>query len=208
MRRNDEGQQSALSNRREEMKLKHAVISIALAAIGFAPLKLAQGQIPAGAQRAMFFVDIKGATQGQFKAENMLVGVHKGGIEGVKFSSAVTSPRDLATGMPSGKRQFSVITFSKLWGPSSPQMIQACTTNESLTVTFEFVKASQGKEIVYQTIKLTGATISSVKRYIDVSMGNEAPDPRELEDVSFTFQKIDITDANGAVVSDNWLAAR
>jgi len=39
-------------------------------------------------------------------------------------------------------------------------------------------------------------------------MGNEAPDPRELEDVSFTFQKIDITDANGAAISDNWLAAR
>jgi type VI secretion system secreted protein Hcp len=208
MRRNDEGQQSALSNRREEMKLKHAVISIALAAIGFAPLKLAQGQIPVGTQRAMFFVDIKGATQGQFKAENIL-GVHKGGIEGVKFSSQVNSPRDLATGMPSGKRQYSAITFTKLWGPSSPQMIQACTTNESLTVTFEFVKVGVGgKEIVYQTIKLTGATISSVRRYIDVSMGNEAPDPRELEDVSFTFQKIDITDANGAVVSDNWLAAR
>lgn len=191
------------------MKVKHAVVSIALAAICFAPLKLAQGQISAVAQRSVFFVDIKGAKQGQFKAENMLPGVHKGGIEGVKFSSAVTSPRDLATGMPSGKRQFSVITFTKLWGPSSPQMIQACTTNESLTVTFEFVKAGLGgKEIVYQTIKLTGATISSVKRYIDVSMGNEAPDPRELEDVSFTFQKIDIIDANGATVTDDWVALR
>jgi type VI secretion system secreted protein Hcp len=191
------------------MKVKHAVISIALAAICFAPLRLAQGQIPAGAQRAMFFVDIKGAKQGQFKAENMLSGVHKGGIEGVKFSSQVSSPRDMATGNPSGKRQYSAITFTKLWGPSSPQMIQACTTNESLTVTFEFVKAGLGgKEIVYQTIKLTGATISSVKRYIDVSMGNEAPDPRELEDISFTFQKIDIWDANGATASDDWIALR
>jgi len=191
------------------MKVKHAVISIALAAICFAPLRLAHGQIPAGAQRAMFFVDIKGAKQGQFKAENMLQGVHKGGIEGVKFSSQMSSPRDMATGNPSGKRQYSAITFTKLWGPSSPQMIQACTTNESLTVTFEFVKAGLGgKEIVYQTIKLTGATISSVKRYIDVSMGNEAPDPRELEDVSFTFQKIDIIDANGAAVTDDWVALR
>jgi type VI secretion system secreted protein Hcp len=191
------------------MKVKHAVISIALTAICFAPLRLAQGQIPTGAQRAMFFVDIKGAKQGQFKAENMRPGVHKGGIEGVKFSSQVSSPRDMATGNPSGKRQYSAITFTKLWGPSSPQMIQACTTNESLTVTFEFVKAGLGgKEIVYQTIKLTGATISSVKRYIDVSMGNEAPDPRELEDVSFTFQKIDIIDANGATVTDDWVALR
>jgi type VI secretion system secreted protein Hcp len=156
----------------------------------------------------VFYVDIKGAKQGQFKTENMLVGVHKGGIEGVKFSSQVSSPRDLATGMPSGKRQYSAITFTKLWGPSSPQMIQACTTNESLTVTFEFVKASQGKEIVYQTIKLTGATISSVRRYIDVSVGSEPPDPRELEDISFTFQKIDIIDANGAAATDDWTAPR
>jgi type VI secretion system secreted protein Hcp len=110
--------------------------------------------------------------------------------------------------MPSGKRQYSAITFTKLWGPSSPQMIQACTTNESLTVTFEFVKASQGKEIVYQTIKLTGATISSVRRYIDVSVGSEPPDPRELEDISFTFQKIDIIDANGAAATDDWAAPR
>jgi type VI secretion system secreted protein Hcp len=191
------------------MKLKHAVISIALAAICFAPLRLAQGQVPAGAQRAVFFVDIKGAKQGQFKAEGVVSGVHKGSIEGIRFSSTVNSPRDLATGLPSGKRQYSPITFTKLWGPSSPEMIQACATNELLTVTFEFVKADRyGKEMVYQTIRLTGATISSVRRYIDVSMANEPPDPRELEDVSFTFQKIDITDANGAAASDDWAVMR
>jgi type VI secretion system secreted protein Hcp len=191
------------------MKLKHAVISIALAAICFAPLRLAQGQIPVAAPRAVFYVDIKGAKQGQFKAESVVSGVHKGSIEGVKFSSMVNSPRDPATGLPSGKRQYSPITLTKLWGPSSPEMIQACATNELLTVTFEFVKADRyGKEMVYQTIKLTNATISSVRRYIGVSAGSEPPDPRELEDISFTFQKIDITDANGAAAMDDWTAPR
>jgi type VI secretion system secreted protein Hcp len=192
------------------MKLKHAVISIALAAICFAPLRLAQGQISTVAQKSVFYVDIKGMKQGQFKAESVVSGAHKGSIEGIKFSSQLNSPRDIATGMPSGKRQYSAITFTKLWGPSSPQILQACTTNETLlTVTFEFVKASPGKgEIVYQTIKLTNATVSSVRRYIDVAVGGEPADPRELEDVSLTFQKIDVIDANGATLVDDWTAPR
>jgi type VI secretion system secreted protein Hcp len=156
----------------------------------------------------VFYVDIKGAKQGQFKFDSSpKAAAQKGYTEAIKFYYQVTSPRDAATGLPTGQRQYSAITITKAWGTSSPQILTACATNEILpTVTFNFVKPNGlGQTIVYQTIKLTNATITSVKRHIDVSTGTEPPDPRELEDVSFTFQKIEVQDVNGTMAMDDWM---
>lgn len=37
-------------------------------------------------------------------------------------ASYVLTPRDSASGMPTGKRQHSPVTFVKEWGPASPQL--------------------------------------------------------------------------------------
>jgi len=203
------------------MKLKHTVVAIVLAAGCLAILKPARGQSPSAMPQLQapltvplqapltvpqiqtipagpFYVSIKGQVQGQFKMEIPATPQHAGTIAGIRFSFSLTSPRDPATGLAVGKRQFSV-TFTKMWGPSSPQILQACSTNENLTaVTFEFS---------HQKMILTNATISSVQRYIGVPIGNEPPDPRELEDVSLTFQKIQLVDATNTTYNDSWLAA-
>ncbi len=80
-------------------------------------------------------------------------------------------------------------------------------TNEVLrSVTFEFVKTNpNGKEIIYETITLTNATVASIKRYIATPTGSEQPDPRALEDVSLTFQKIEIKNTVAGTASmDTW----
>jgi len=155
-----------------------------------------------------FLVAIKGSKQGNFRGAVVQSAVPS--IVGIKFSSQLTSPRDPATGLPSGKRQSSPITFTKEWDASSPQIMQALVTNETLsTVTFQFTGVDrQGRETVYQTITLTNATISAVRRYIDVANGSEPADPRALEDVSFTYQKILIQDTAGQTTFvDDWAAA-
>lgn len=155
-----------------------------------------------------FLVAIKGSKQGNFKGSFLKNGVPS--IVGFKFSSQSTSPRDPVTGMATGKRQTSPITFTKEWDASSPQILQALASNEVLsTVTFQFMEVDkQGREIVYQTITLTNASIAAVRRYIDVASGSEPADPRALEDVSFTYQKIMIQDATGQTAfSDDWVAA-
>jgi type VI secretion system secreted protein Hcp len=194
------------------MKVKLAVASIVLLAVCFVPMKPAGGQVPGTMNQANLFFSVKitGRT-GLFRGESTAKG-RENSMEGLRFSSQVTSPRDVATGLPSGKRQHSPITFTKMWGPASPQIFQACVTNEVLpTVKFEFWRAIPGgKEVIYQTITLTNASISSVRRYIGVAAGGDPPDPRALEDVSFTFQKIEIQDnaMGGTAAMDDWAAAR
>jgi type VI secretion system secreted protein Hcp len=191
------------------MKAKLAVASIVFLAVCLVPMKSTGAQVPAlTAQTKLFWVKITGSKTGPFRGEATLKG-REGSVEGFRFSSQVTSPRNVATGLPSGNRQHSPITFTKMWGAASPQIFQACVTNEILpTVKFEFWKTvASGQQIIYQTITLTNASISSVRRYVAVAAAGDPPDPRELEDVTFTFQKIEIQDnVSGTAASDAWSA--
>jgi type VI secretion system secreted protein Hcp len=188
------------------MKLKYVLPSVVMAVTFLAPLRPAQAQVPVANSAAVFTVDIVGAVQKQFKFDTPA----KRATEGLKFAFQMGKPTDAATGMPSGKRQYSPITITKAWGPSSIQMYQSFVNNETLTnVTFDFYSVDlQGKLVVTQKIILTNATISSIKRHIAVSMDNAPPDPRELEDITFTFQKIEFSDASGIAAVDAWAALR
>ncbi len=188
------------------MKLKHSVVLTTLAVVWLAPPQAARAQ-QRGAEARPFFVTI--VTQGGTRlSEETVRGGQQGKIEGIKFLYQVGSPRDLATGQATGRRQHSPITFTKEWGAASPQLVQAAVTNEVLrSVTFEFVKTNPtGKEIIYETITLTNATVASIKRYIATPTGSEQPDPRALEDVSLTFQKIEIKNTVAGTASMDNLA--
>jgi len=160
-----------------------------------------------------FFVTIEGTKQGKFKGEtNGLDGgkATSGKIAGVRFFAETVSPRDVATGQASGRRQHKPIMITKQWDAASPQLFKALVDNEVLkSVLFEFVKTNaQGQEFVYHTIKLTNATVSDIKAYLDLTDTTGDPyDAHELEDVSFTFQKIEMenTEAKTSAV-DDWKA--
>lgn len=159
-----------------------------------------------------FYVSIEGTKQGKFKGESPR-DAHKAKLAGLAYSHEIKSPRDIATGQASGKRQHGPIVFSKEWGASSPQIFQALVTNEVLkSVLFEFFHTTpEGVEEVYHTIKLTNATISNV-RYM-TGKGESAQsakhgasyDTHELEEVSLTYQKIDMESKTGkTMASDDW----
>jgi len=60
-------------------------------------------------------------------------------------------------------------------------------------------------EQVFQTVTLTNATISTFKQYIGFPDAGEQSNPHPLEDVSFTFQKIEVTNNEGrTAASDEW----
>jgi type VI secretion system secreted protein Hcp len=158
-----------------------------------------------------FYVTVEGTKQGKFKGESIR-DAHKEKIGGLSFEYEIVSPRDAATGQASGKRQHKPITITKEWGPSSPQIFQALATNEVLKkVLFEFFKTDDsGKEVCYQTIALENGTISKLRQYSGQAGGakhGEEHDTHELEDVSFTFQKITMTNNTGkTAASDDWKA--
>jgi type VI secretion system secreted protein Hcp len=162
-----------------------------------------------------FYVTIDGAAQNKFKGES-LVGPQAEKMTGLSFKHEITAPRDIATGLPSGKRQHRPISFVKEWGPASPQIMQAVCTNEMLkTVLFEFFHTTrEGKVEKYYTIELTNATICGVKYMTGAEAGGSAStaktdaqwDTLELEEVSFTYQKIAVSHLPGSTsTSDDWV---
>ena len=173
-----------------------------------------------------YYLKIEGAKQGKFKGEATRAG-QPDWIRGCKFSyqaasprdvatrqasgkrdmatgqasGQVVSPRDVATGQASGKRQHGSIVIVKEWGAASPQIAQAMNAGEVLTsVEMEFVRpGADGADVVYKTLKLTNATIASVRRL----PGGNGPG---LEEVSFTFQKIEAKGRDGRTMAmDDWM---
>jgi type VI secretion system secreted protein Hcp len=151
----------------------------------------------------VFYVTIVGSKQGQFKGESIRANA-KGKLEGLTFVSDVSSPRDAASGMATGKRTHAPIVFTKQWGAASPQLFQAAVSNEVLkSVLFEFVAADKtGKERIFETVKLTNVTISDLRRTVDE---HTAEGTRGIDQVALVFQKIEITDNDGkTAATDDW----
>lgn len=168
--------------------------------------------IPTCVQAAYeFYVTIEGTKQGKFKGESARKEIANK-IAGISFQHEVKSPRDVASGQASVKRQHGPVIITKEWGASSPQLFQALVTNEQLkTVLFEFVRTNpNGQQYIYYTIKLTNAAVSSIRRYTGsggagAASGKASADTHELEDISFTYQKIEITSVDGKTMAmDEW----
>ncbi|HEY2407214.1 MAG TPA: type VI secretion system tube protein TssD [Polyangiaceae bacterium] len=159
-----------------------------------------------------FYVSIEGTKQGKFKGESPRES-WKDKIPGLSYSHQIQSPRDIATGQASGKRQHGPITITKEWGASTPQSFQALVTNEVLkTVFFEFIHTTaDGAEEVYQTVKLTNATVCSVQYKTGQGESAESAktqstyDTHELEMVSFTYMRIEMENLPGKTsAADDW----
>jgi type VI secretion system secreted protein Hcp len=157
------------------------------------------------------WVAIKGAKQGQFKAEGATARRKDKWIRILSFSYELSSPHDAASGQASGKRQHKPIHIIKEWGACSPQLLSALAANEVLeSVEFEFEKVgADGTESVYQTVTLTNASLADVRQFTpDILQQQQLTkdiEDRELEEVQFTFQKIreENRDA-GTVFIDDW----
>ena len=161
-----------------------------------------------------FYISITGTKQGKFKGDaggekGSKPSRAKGKIAGIKYSAETTSPRDPATGQATGKRIHKPIVITKEWDAASPQIFSALVTNETLkSVLFEFVKAdAAGHEEIYYTVTLTNAVVSNVHSYLDLTdTSGDKFDARELEDVSFVFQRIEIENKESKTMAeDDWL---
>jgi type VI secretion system Hcp family effector len=99
-------------------------------------------------------------------------------------------------------KQHDVITVTREKDAASPMLFQALATNEVLTqVSFKVFKPGDPQS--YKTITLTNATITKINR----THGAEAGHTQELEEISFTFQKITFTNAiHSKSATDDWNA--
>src|SRR5206468_9936511 len=108
------------------------------------------------------------------------------------MSHEIVSPRDIATGQASGKRQHKPFTITKELDKSTPLLLTALTTNESLTSVLIGLLRN-GQQVA--TIKLTNAFVSSYDAH------------GLTETFSFTYQKIQWMFLDGGIsAQDDWLA--
>ena len=158
------------------------------------------------------YLRLKGAKQGDIKGSVTQKG-REGRIAVIAVTHDIVSPRDSASGLPTGKRQHKPLVVTKELDKSSPPLRTALVSNESLTsVTLDFFSSKvagpaglAGTEVNDFTISLTNASIASIAL---VMPNTRHPDLAKLatyEEIAFTYQKITWTWNDGAITaSDDW----
>ncbi len=136
------------------------------------------------------YITVVGAKQGQFKGEAVSAAAPVGSIH----LTSVVRQADAASGLASGRRQYSPITITREVDKASPLFAQALATNEvlkSVVITFQGTGAGSGKDA--QRIELTNATITGIRK-----SGN-------TETITFDYPTIEVTWVGGGKsATDDW----
>jgi len=158
------------------------------------------------------YLKVEGQKQGLIKGSVTQKG-REDSIMVIAFNHEVLSPRDVATGLPTGQRQHKVLTVTKEIDRATPLLMNALVTNENLNKwELRFWRPSSppfpaGQEKQFFTIHLVNATISDIRMEMLNNMYPENVAHKECEHVSFTYQKITWTYEDGGLsCTDDWEA--
>jgi type VI secretion system secreted protein Hcp len=77
------------------------------------------------------YLKLKGQTQGDIKGSVTQKG-REDSIMVIAYSHEVVSPRDAASGLPTGKRQHKPLVITKELDKSTPLLYQCLVTNENI----------------------------------------------------------------------------
>lgn len=143
------------------------------------------------------YLKLKGQKTGDIKGSVTQKG-REGTIAVIAVSHEIVSPRDSASGLPTGKRMHKPFVITKELDKSTPILYQALVNNENIPE-FELAVFSDklAKAPAY-TVKLSNASISEIRLVT-------TPEGKDAMEVSFTYQKIEWTWVDGGITaSDDW----
>jgi len=149
--------------------------------------------------------EIKGSVTQKGRENSMMV---------IAYSHEVVTPRDAASGLPTGKRQHKPLMIVKEIDKATPLLFNILVNNENIpTWKLEFwtpqiaAKAGTGSEVQYYTIELTNANISQIDQYMLNNKDPELMKYAPAEKIYFTYQKITWTWKDGGITAeDDWEA--
>lgn len=152
------------------------------------------------------YLRLRGATQGEIRGSVTRSG-RKGTIKVIAYSHEVTSPRDAASGLPTGKRQHKPLTITKEIDQTSPLLMNLLVNNENIPEMelglWQF--SSSRKEVQFFTIRLVNASIANIRQEMPNNQYPETMRQKEREHISFCYQKIVWTYLESGVTSeDDW----
>ena len=159
------------------------------------------------------YLSLKAANQGDIKGSVTQKG-REGKIMVIAVSHEIVSPRDPASGLPTGKRMHKPLVITKEVDKSSPLLYNMLVNNENVPKwELQFftpqldAKRGTGSEVQHYTIKLENANIASISFRM---ANNKHPDLMKFElyeEIAFTYEKIIWTWKDGGIESeDNWQA--
>ena len=151
------------------------------------------------------YLRMKGQKSGDVKGSVTQKG-REGSIAVVAVSHEILSPRDPASGMPTGRRMHKPIVITKELDQSTPVLYGMLVNNENITewVLQYFSPDRTGVETQNFTIRLTNASITDIRltKPLTWSLTRKIPDYQEI---SFAYQKIEWTWAQGGITAtDDW----
>ena len=154
------------------------------------------------------YLKLKGQKQGEIKGSVTQKG-REGKIMVIAVSHEIVSPRDAASGLPTGKRMHKPFVITKELDKSTPLLYNVLVNNENVQEwELQFwTPSSTGAEKQHYTVKLTNANIASISFR---SLNNKNPELTryaEYEEIAFTYQKIEWTWVDGGITAmDDWEA--
>lgn len=152
------------------------------------------------------YLKLKGQKSGEIKGSVTQKG-REGKIMIIATTHEIVSPRDPASGLPTGKRMHKPFVITKELDKSTPLLFNVLVNNENVTEwELQYWRPSAtGAEQQHYTVKLTNANIASIAQRMP---NNKHPDLMKFdtyEEIAFTYQKIEWTWTDGGVTAmDDW----
>jgi type VI secretion system secreted protein Hcp len=132
-------------------------------------------------------------------------------IECLYYEQAVSTAREAASGMATGRRQYQPLLIRKRIDRSSPLIAKALTENQVIEGTFRFYRPSlsgDGTTEEYYTVRIKQGRVGSIKQFVPDVLGTETSVAPPQEEVSFVFNTIEWTYEPGGVTHEDNLGGK
>jgi type VI secretion system secreted protein Hcp len=152
------------------------------------------------------YLSLKGQKQGDIKGSVTQKG-REGKIQVIATSHEIVSPRDAASGLPTGKRMHKPFVITKELDKSSPLLFNLLVNNENISSwELQYWRPSvTGAEQQYYTVKLTNANVASISQRMPNNKHPELMKFETYEEIAFTYQKIEWVWVDGGITAmDDW----
>jgi type VI secretion system secreted protein Hcp len=134
----------------------------------------------------------------------------EGMMEIYGFSHEIVSPRDAASGLPTGKRQHAPLRVVIRQSKATPLLLQAQSRNEiipEVKILFFRPNSTTGTEQQYFTYTLKNARISSFRTWAPNKQDPAATPYLPSSELAFTYESFTWTYIDGGVEhTDDWIS--
>jgi type VI secretion system secreted protein Hcp len=157
------------------------------------------------------YLRMKGQKQGEIKG-SVTQKSREGTMMVIAYSHEIVSPRDVASGLPTGKRMHKPLMITKELDKATPLLYNLLVNNENITEwKLQFwtpqIKGATGvgSEVQHYTIELVNANVASIQQRMLNNKNPELTKYVEYEEICFTYQKITWTWMDGGITAmDDW----